>query len=58
LSYAIVGSPATAQAKLDRFLEATRADELIVSTPIHDFAARLKSIEYFAKLRSFKRLAA
>jgi luciferase family oxidoreductase group 1 len=57
LSFAIVGSPTTAEAKLDRFLEATRADELIVSTPIHDFEARLKSIEYFAGLGSFKRSA-
>jgi luciferase family oxidoreductase group 1 len=58
LSYAIVGSPATASQKLARFLEATAADELIISTPIHDFGARLSSIEHFASLPGQMQLAA
>jgi luciferase family oxidoreductase group 1 len=58
LRYAIVGSPATAAAKLERFLADTRADELIISTPIHDFDARIRSIEHFAALANFQRKAA
>jgi luciferase family oxidoreductase group 1 len=58
LSFAIVGSPTTAQQQLSRFLEATKADELIISTPIHDFGARLKSIEHFAALPGQMKLAA
>ena len=58
LSYAIVGSPATASHKLARFLEATGADELIISTPIHDFDSRLRSIEHFSALSGQMKLAA
>jgi luciferase family oxidoreductase group 1 len=54
LRYAVVGSPETASTKLEKFLADTKADELIVSTPVHDFGARLRSIEYFAGLDSFK----
>jgi luciferase family oxidoreductase group 1 len=54
LRYAVVGSPETASAKLEKFLADTRADELIISTPVHDFGARLRSIEYFAGLESFR----
>lgn len=50
LRYAIVGSPETASRKLARFLADTKADEVIVSTPIHDIEARLRSIELFAGL--------
>ncbi|WP_137154879.1 LLM class flavin-dependent oxidoreductase [Rhizobium sp. FKL33] len=51
LRYAIVGSPETASRKLARFLADTRADEVIVSTPVHDIEARLRSIELFAGLK-------
>lgn len=54
LRYAVVGSPDKASARLESFLADTRADELIISTPIHDFDARLRSLEYFARLKSFK----
>ena len=54
LRYAVVGSPETASAKLEKFLADTRADELIISTPVHDFEARLRSVEYFAGLDGFK----
>jgi hypothetical protein len=33
---------------LERFVEETRADELIVATAIHDHAARLRSYELLA----------
>ena len=58
LRYAVVGSPKTAEAKLTEFLEETEADEVIISMPIHDIEARLKSVELFAGLGSFMRAAA
>lgn len=48
LQYALVGSPATVKAKLLRFLATTDVDEIIVSMPIYDIEARLKSVELFA----------
>jgi luciferase family oxidoreductase group 1 len=50
LQHAIVGAPSTAKAKLLRFLKDTGADELIMSTPIHDVEARINSIRLFAGL--------
>ncbi|CAL4867209.1 hypothetical protein MMA231_01461 [Asticcacaulis sp. MM231] len=50
LRYAIVGSPATIEKRLGSFLQQTGADELIISMPIHDIGARLKSVELFAGL--------
>ena len=50
LSCAFVGSPATVHAKLDMFLERTRADELMVSVPIFEHQKRLRSIELLAEL--------
>ncbi|WP_454851401.1 LLM class flavin-dependent oxidoreductase [Rhizobium binxianense] len=58
LRYAVVGSPKTAEAKLDDFLKETEADEVIISMPIHDIEARLKSVELFAGLGNFLRAAA
>ncbi|MBP1848839.1 LLM class flavin-dependent oxidoreductase [Rhizobium halophytocola] len=57
LRYAVVGSPETAAPKLDRFLEDTKADELIISMPIHDVEARLHSVELFAGLDAMQRVA-
>jgi luciferase family oxidoreductase group 1 len=51
LRYAIVGSPETAADKLQRFIAEVRPDEIIVSTPLHDLDARLRSVELFAGLR-------
>ena len=45
-------------AKLDGFLQETQADEVIISMPIHDVEARLKSVELFAGLGNFMRAAA
>ncbi len=50
LRYAVVGSPATVESKLKDFLDETGADELIVSMPIHDLDARLRSVEIFGGL--------
>lgn len=58
LRYAVVGSPATAEAQLNDFLKETQADEVIISMPIHDIEARLKSVELFAGLGNFMRVAA
>ncbi len=58
LRYAVVGSPATAEAQLNEFLKETQADEVIISMPIHGIEARLKSVELFAGLGSFMRAAA
>jgi alkanesulfonate monooxygenase SsuD/methylene tetrahydromethanopterin reductase-like flavin-dependent oxidoreductase (luciferase family) len=50
LRYAIVGAPETAAEKLRRFVAEVRPDEIIVSTPVHDLSARLRSVELFAGL--------
>ena len=49
LQYAVVGSPETINRTLENFLAATGADELIVSMPIYDIEARLKSVEIFSR---------
>lgn len=54
LRYAIVGSPETARAQLDAFLAETEADELIVSMPVHDVEARLRSVELMAGIAGFR----
>jgi luciferase family oxidoreductase group 1 len=49
MTYAVVGGPETLRTKLDRFLGETQADELIISMPIYDMHARLKSVRLFAE---------
>ena len=59
LRFAITGSPDTARAKLTAFLSETGADELIISTPVHNLDARLASMSHFARLRdNLDRIAA
>lgn len=58
LRYAVVGSKATVAAKLADFLGATGADELIISMPVHDIQARLRSVGYFAGLGELMQRAA
>jgi alkanesulfonate monooxygenase SsuD/methylene tetrahydromethanopterin reductase-like flavin-dependent oxidoreductase (luciferase family) len=48
---AVVGSPATVQRGLARFLERTKVDELMVTAAIHDQTARLHSLALVAQLR-------
>ena len=57
LRYAVVGSPETGEAKLSQFIKDTEADEVIISMPIHDIEARLKSVELFATLPSFRKIS-
>jgi len=45
LRYSFVGSRDTVRHGLERFIEATRVDEVMVVTTLHDHAARLKSYE-------------
>jgi luciferase family oxidoreductase group 1 len=45
-----VGSPETVRNGLERFVEETGADELIIATAIHDHSARLRSYELLARL--------
>lgn len=52
LRYAVVGAPETAKRKMQDFIDATKADEIMISMPIHSIDARLKSVEGFGKLRS------
>ena len=49
LQYSLVGSQATVKAKLQRFIEATEVDEVIVSMPIYDIEARLNSLKLLAQ---------
>lgn len=54
LRYAMVGSKQTVSDKLSQFIKATEVDELIVSMPIHDIQARLKSIQLLAEVGLMK----
>jgi luciferase family oxidoreductase group 1 len=45
-----VGSPATVKTKLTKLIEATKADELMVTSMIFDHAARKRSYELLAKV--------
>ena len=51
LQYAMVGSKVSVAFQLSSFLEKTNVDELIVSMPIHDSEARLKSLRLMAEVR-------
>src|SRR4029077_12875183 len=46
-----VGTPETVTSELQGFLKMTRADELIVSNPIFDHAARLYSLALTTRIR-------
>jgi luciferase family oxidoreductase group 1 len=51
LAVSAIGSPDTVRGMLDRIVQATQADELIVATAVHDHHARLRSYELLAGLR-------
>jgi luciferase family oxidoreductase group 1 len=51
LTYAFVGSRATVRDKLRRFIDLTKADEVMVASAIFDHAARLRSYEILAELQ-------
>jgi luciferase family oxidoreductase group 1 len=50
LSHAIVGSPDTVRAGLNRFVSQTGADELIIASQLFDHATRLRSYEIVAEI--------
>ncbi|MDE2054951.1 MAG: LLM class flavin-dependent oxidoreductase [Xanthomonadaceae bacterium] len=50
LSCSAIGSPGTVAAAIDAFIERTGADELILTSNMHDHVARLRSIEITASL--------
>lgn len=50
LSCSAIGSPARVHETLNRFLERTGADELMLTAQIYDHAARLRSFEIAAEL--------
>jgi luciferase family oxidoreductase group 1 len=45
---AAIGSPETVRAKLDALIERTAADELMITTMVHDHADRVRSYELIA----------
>ncbi|WEX76952.1 LLM class flavin-dependent oxidoreductase [Sinorhizobium numidicum] len=49
MTYAVVGGLETIHRKTATFLEQTKADELIISMPIFDMEARLRSLTLFAE---------
>jgi alkanesulfonate monooxygenase SsuD/methylene tetrahydromethanopterin reductase-like flavin-dependent oxidoreductase (luciferase family) len=49
MTYAVVGGPETIRRKIEAFLDLTKADELIISMPIFDMEARLRSLKLFAE---------
>jgi luciferase family oxidoreductase group 1 len=51
LQYAVVGSKASVAFQLSSFIDITKIDELIVSMPIYDEEARLKSLGLMAEVR-------
>ena len=51
LRYAVVGGPERATAQMREFIKATKADEVIISMPIHSVDARLRSVDLFGKMR-------
>jgi len=52
LSCSAIGSPETVAAQLKAFVAHTRADELMITSQIFDHAARLRSYEITAQVRS------
>ncbi len=50
MEYSFVGSPESVRESLGSFLEATRADELMIATHMYDLGARLRSMEIFKEV--------
>jgi alkanesulfonate monooxygenase SsuD/methylene tetrahydromethanopterin reductase-like flavin-dependent oxidoreductase (luciferase family) len=47
---AVIGGPETARAGFEKLLAETEADELMVTTMVHDHADRIRSYEMLAEL--------
>ena len=52
LRASIIGKPSSVRQKLQAFLDATQADEIMIHTMAHDHAARLRSYDIVADIRS------
>ena len=50
LRHAIIGGPDTVRRGLEAFIAQTNADELMVTTHVHDHAARVRSYEIVAEI--------
>ena len=48
IRYSFIGGPEKVRMELQRFLDVTQANELMISSPIYDHAARLRSYEIVA----------
>ena len=53
LACAFVGSRDTLRPALDRFIEKTGADELMIASAIYDHRARLRSYEIFSEVQKY-----
>ena len=51
LSAAVIGSPETVRREVERFIDRTGADELMITSQVFDHAARLRSFEIAAEAR-------
>ena len=51
MAYAAIGSPDTVRQRLAALIEATRADELMLTAQIYDHAARVRTFEIVADVR-------
>ena len=51
MHYTFIGSAQNIKEKLQRFLESTQVDEIIVTSHIYDHAARLRSYEILSEIR-------
>jgi luciferase family oxidoreductase group 1 len=49
LTYSMIGTPESVRADLDRFVETTRVDEVMVVSAVYDHAARVRSYELLAE---------
>ncbi len=54
LARSIIGGPATIKAQLERFLEETQAEEIMINSQIYDHQARLHSFEIVADILNDK----
>jgi luciferase family oxidoreductase group 1 len=50
LRASIIGNPSSVKAKLQAFLDATQADEIIINTMVYDHAARVRSYDIVADI--------
>lgn len=55
LKYSFVGSKESIERSLGTFIEQTGADEIMITSHIHDPTARLKSLELVSQISHFKR---